>query len=131
MVESDEIQRRKVNRVRFMHALYDGTEGNTSVAIDSSMLGAELDINEIEADTIVTYLQNEGLLRVVGVSGLSSAIMLTHQGVVEVEQSKEEPEGATEHFPPLQQVINIYGDVAGSRIGQAGRDADQANEHDR
>lgn len=116
------VERRRANRLRFIHALYDETGGSTVVAIDSSALAAEIATDEVEADAIVTYLNNEGLLRVVGVSGLSSPIMLTHQGLVEVEQSQEEPRQPTHHFPAWQQVINIYGDVADSQIGQAGHD---------
>lgn len=87
MVDPSAAERRKTNRLRFMHALYDTTHGSTTVPIDSSTVAVRLGIDEVEADAMVANLQEEGLLSIVGVSGLSSAIMLTHQGLVEVEQS--------------------------------------------
>lgn len=125
MVDPIAVERRRANRFRFIRALYEETDGSTVVPVDSSALAADLAIDEADADAIVTYLSNEGLLRVVGVSGLSSAIMLTHQGLVEFEESYQKPGQPTQHFPAWQQVINIHGDVTESQIGQAGHDVAQ------
>jgi hypothetical protein len=45
-------------------------------------------------------------------------ILLTHAGIEEMKQSRQAPDQATKHFPPIS-VIHIEGDAIGSAI-QAG-----------
>jgi hypothetical protein len=42
-------------------------------------------------------------------------ILLTHAGIEEMKRSREAPDQATEHFPPIS-VIHIEGDAIGSAI---------------
>ena len=50
---------------------------------------------------------------------------LTHRGIVEVEAGRQRPNDPTEHFPPVQNVINVYGPMSGSIVAQAGSHSEQ------
>jgi hypothetical protein len=52
-------------------------------------------------------------------------ILLTHAGIEEMKRSREAPDQATEHFPPIA-VIHVEGDAIGSAIQVGGPRAHQA-----
>jgi hypothetical protein len=52
-------------------------------------------------------------------------ILLTHAGIEEMKRSREAPDQATEHFPPIS-VIHIKGDAIGAAIQPGNPRAHQA-----
>lgn len=115
---------KKANRALFMSRLYDITDGHTLTAVDHDVLVAGMQLSEDQEQELVDYLLREALIEILGM-GSPIPVTITHRGVVEVEQSMEQPELATEHFPPAATVLTIHGNVVGSNIAQASPHASQ------
>jgi hypothetical protein len=108
------LQEKKEQRLRFMHRLYEETDGHTLASVKSTDIGEEFGWSDVETDKVVDYLSGERLLEYVSGGGV---ISLTHAGVVEVEAALDNPDQGTEHFPPAGNVI-LIGQVYGSQIQQ-------------
>jgi hypothetical protein len=109
---SDRLQAKKILRAKYLNALYDAADGNTRSHHNDSEIWGSLVVDDQAMDPIVHYLSEEGLLEYVALGGVLS---ITHAGVREVEQSREEPDQPTEHFP-AQNII--FGHVINSVISQ-------------
>ena len=105
---------RRERRTRFMQALYERTGGSETKVVDGPSLGDELGWPRQETDDVLRYWEAERLIEYIAEEG---AIVITHRGVVEVEEALRSPETPTEHFPA--NTIIIHGNVHGSQI-QAG-----------
>ncbi len=111
---SASLEDKKAQRLTYMSALYDATGGSPSAAVDMWELGQGLGWDRPTTDRTVEYLDAENLLKFIAMGG---AISITHRGVVEVEQSREDPEAPTEHFPAILNVLNVQ-TMYGSQIQQ-------------
>jgi hypothetical protein len=56
---------------------------------------------------------------------MANGVNITHEGVLEVEQSRARPQQPTAHFPPESTVLQIFGHVTGSNIAQTSPGASQ------
>jgi hypothetical protein len=108
------LQEKTEQRLRFMHRLYEETDGHTLASVKSTDIGEEFGWSDVETDKVVDYLSGERLLEYVSGGGV---ISLTHAGVVEVEAALHNPDQGTEHFPPAGNVI-LIGQMYGSQIQQ-------------
>ena len=86
----------------FLQKLYDTTDGNSASMVDMWELGSELGFDRGKIHNIVDYLTNEGLIepKALGV------IAITHDGIIEIEDSQSDPDSPTRHFLPVN-VIHI------------------------
>lgn len=109
MASIDELQKK---RFQFLHRLYEKTEGNEREMIDELELGNELGFDKAETEIISQYLVGEYLMEYAA----RRAIVITHQGVIEVEGALLHPEEPTQYFPPVN-IINIH-HMEGSQIQQ-------------
>ncbi len=105
---------RRRQRLEFMQRLYEVTEGRTLNVVSIDQLAAELGWSDTEASNVVEYLSAEGLIE----HQMGNQASITHDGVVEVEETLEDPSRPTEHFPAVNLVM-VQGSVVGSQI-QAG-----------
>jgi hypothetical protein len=121
---SASLEEKKAQRLTYMNALYDATDGSTSAAVDMWELGQGLGWDRPTIDRTVEYLDAEDLLTFVAMGG---AISITHRGVVEVEQSRSHPEAPTEHFPATVNVLNVQ-TMYGSQIQQGSPGGSQTME---
>jgi hypothetical protein len=87
--------------------LYEASEGRLNVSFELSDLAVKAGLSYEEADGAIDYLAGEGL---VSLDGFGPMVSLTHRGVVEVEQSIDKPDRATEHFP-AQIIQHFHGTV--------------------
>lgn len=110
------LDQKKQQRLLFMSALYEKTDGSTDLVLNMWELGDELGWERPTTSRTVDYLEAEGLLEFAAMGG---EIAITHAGVVEVEQSLSTPEAPTEHFPPAATVniLNIQ-TMIGSQVQQ-------------
>ena len=72
---------RPINRLRFLRALYEDTDGSTSGMASAHALATHLGLDEDETLGIVTYWENEGF-----VEWLGAMVSLTRYGVEYVEE---------------------------------------------
>jgi hypothetical protein len=110
------LQEKKEQRLRFMHRLYEATDGSTFHDVNSTDIGKKLGWSDQVTDKVVEYLVDKGLAKYVSAGGM---ITITHAGVVEVETALDNPDQGTEHFAPVAVTQIFHGDVVGSAI-QAG-----------
>lgn len=101
------IQERQAHRYRLLRQLYDKVDGVIGVSVPFSELSEDAGLNENDADAALDYLSQEGL---VSLDSFGPMVSITHQGIVEVEQSINKPERSTEHFSN-QIIQHFYGAV--------------------
>jgi len=113
-----DIARRRADRLRVMNAIYEAAEGSRMSHVSGGWLLEHLGLSDEELGGICRYLEGEHLIT----AGheywghhTPFMILLTHAGVEEMKRSREAPDQATEHFPPIS-VIHIEGDAIGSAI---------------
>lgn len=99
---SNSIAKKKHDRFRFLHGLYEATDGDSLRLISESELGKELGLDFDATLAISQYLEGEGLLKTMTLGG---QISITHAGIVEVEEAISRPSNPTTHFPA--NVVNI------------------------
>jgi hypothetical protein len=117
-----DLNKRKADRLRVMNELFEAASGSERRIINTRAVPTKLGLSDEEMADACRYLEGEGLISPMkGLWGrpFPTNVQLTHWGVREVEESREHPETATEHFPPLITVTHVHGDVVGSVI-QAG-----------
>ena len=98
-----DLNQKKKNRFRFLETLYDSTNGSTQAIRHMRDIGRDLQFSPDETSQIVEYLRGERLIKSLTRDG---AISLTHEGVLEIEQARDNPTQPTHHFPPIN-IINI------------------------
>jgi hypothetical protein len=123
-----DIARHRADRLRVMNAIYEAAEGSRMSHVSGGWLLEHLDLSDEELGGICRYLEGERLIT----AGQEYwghhtpfMILLTHAGVEEMKRSREAPDQATEHFPPIS-VIHIEGDAIGSAIQPGSPRAHQA-----
>lgn len=114
------LEERKAQRFRFLHGLYNATDGDSASLEDIKVLSEQLGMEKAVADRTMEYLMGEGLAEWKAMS----LIAITHYGVVQVERALEHPEEPTEYFPPVVNIVNVT-NMVGSQIQQAGHGANQ------
>jgi hypothetical protein len=113
-----DIARHRADRLRVMNAIYEPAEGSPMSHVSGSWLLEHLDLSDEELGGICRYLEDEHLItagREHWGHHTPFMIVLTHAGIEEMKRSREAPDQATEHFPPIS-VIHIEGDAIGSAI---------------
>lgn len=109
------LEGKRQRRLMLMRRLYELTDGRYMVEVPVRRLAEDLGWSLDETKAHSEYLQKEGLIESTDLEGLHLTIL--HPGVVEVEEALEHPDWPTDHFEPVNVVVN--GDVIGSQI-QAG-----------
>lgn len=117
-----DIARRRADRLRVMNAIYEAAEGSRMSHVSGGWLLGHLGLSDEELGGICRYLEGEQLIT----AGQEHwghrtpfMILLTHAGIEEMKRSRQAPDQATEHFPPIS-MIHIEGDAVGSviRVGR-------------
>src|SRR5690348_1167127 len=115
-----DIEGRRVNRLRVMKAIFDLSGGSERQEVRGPQLTAEVGLSDQDLGDACDYLAGEGLIEVampdMSASPVPYWVNITHLGIVEMEQSLEDPNEPTQHFPPAVSIINIHGSVIGSPI---------------
>jgi hypothetical protein len=113
------LEERQKNRWLMLQKVYDITKGRAErYSVNMYTVGEQLGWDREKIEATYDYLRGEGLLKMMNFGG---NMVLTHQGVREVEEAATNPEKPTLHFPA--NIINIYGDniggdkVMGDKIG--------------
>jgi hypothetical protein len=112
-----DIAARKRTRAAVMNAIFDAADGSELDFVDPHPIGAELGLSDQEMGDACKYLEGQWLIENRASMGRATpfAVKLRHQGIVEIEAARENPEEPTANFPPLIQVIqNFHGDVTDS-----------------
>ena len=123
-----DIGRRRADRLRVMNAIYEAAEGSRMSHVSGGWLLEHLGLSDEELGGICRYLEGEHLItagREHWGHHTPFMILLTHAGIEEMKRSREAPDQATEHFPPIS-VIHIEGDAIGSAIQVGSPRAHQA-----
>ena len=123
-----DIARRRADRLRVMNAIYEAAEGSRMSHVSGGWLLEHLGLSDEELGGICRYLEGEHLITVgreYWGHHTPFMILLTHAGIEEMKRSREAPDQATEHFPPIS-VSHIEGDAIGSAIQPGSLRAHQA-----
>jgi hypothetical protein len=123
-----DIARRRADRLRVMNAIYEAAEGSRMSHVSGGWLLEHLELPDEELGGICRYLEGEHLItagREHWGHHTPFMILLTHAGIEEMKRSRQAPDQATEHFPPIA-VIHIEGDAIGSAIQVGSPRAHQA-----
>lgn len=119
------IEERKAIRLRVLAAIHDEVGDDTRQYVSLWELRDALGLSDEQMANTVSYLENEGLVHAIRtMAGQMTPINggITHQGVVEMERSAQDPNESTDYFPPLKTVTVNIGSVHGSpfQIGSPG-----------
>jgi hypothetical protein len=115
----DEIRKK---RFLFLNLLYEKCAGSKSHFINSYDIGKELNLNRNQVIDITQYLKGEGLIE--DTMTLDGGIMISHNGIKEVENALSSPSQPTHYFPAVN-IINVQ-NMIGSQI-QQGTDKSEQN----
>jgi len=117
------IQEKKKQRFEFLSKLYEVSNGSSSfqAMTNSKEIAKELNLSREIIDDIVDYLEAEGLLEMKTEEG---GVIITHKGIIEIEEAFEKPEKPTEHFPPIINFIHV-GSMYNSAIQQGSTESNQ------
>ena len=114
-----DVARHRADRLRVMNAIYEAAEGSRISHVSGGWLLEHLELSDEELGGICRYLEGERLITAGREHGSHHhtpfMILLTHAGIEEMKRSREAPDQATEHFPPIS-VIHVEGDAIGSAI---------------
>lgn len=97
------IEQKKAKRFLILQEAYKLSDGNPENEFRQADIERALGFAENEADPLVTYLVNEGLL---SAHSFGRIYEISHQGVLEYEAAISAPAGPTHYFPAVN-VINI------------------------
>jgi hypothetical protein len=123
-----DVARHRAARLRVMNAIYEAAEGSPMSHVSGGWLLEHLELSDEELGGICRYLEDEHLItagREYWGHHTPFMILLTHAGIEEMKRSREAPDQATEHFPPIS-VIHIKGDAIGAAIQVGNPRAHQA-----
>lgn len=118
----DRLTEKKTNRFRFLHALYEATDGDTHAILSMWKLGLSLGLDRESTSGVVDYLNGEHLLEY---RALGGEIGITHYGVLEVERALSEPEKPTQYFPPVVNITHVHS-MVNSQIQQGSHGSQQS-----
>ncbi|WP_310485803.1 hypothetical protein [Chamaesiphon sp. VAR_48_metabat_403] len=119
------IEERQKNRWLMLQKIYEITGGRSErCSINMYVVGEKLGWDREKTEATYDYLRGEGLLKMMNFGG---NMVLTHQGVREVEEAAANPEKPTLHFPA--NVMNIYGDHIGGDKVMGDKIGTQINNH--
>ncbi|NHZ85507.1 MAG: hypothetical protein GWP19_06465 [Planctomycetia bacterium] len=110
----------KAARYKFLHKLWELSEGNLRFDIEYTELGDNLGFDRGKTNKIVQYLRGEGLIRDRG----SRAISIMHEGIVEIEEALNNKNAPTKHFLPVINIMNVN-KMVNSPIQQGSIDSKQ------
>lgn len=113
MLDPAAIEEMRKARFRFLLRLYTVTGGDELRVANMFDLGKDIGLSPDQTTGVYQYLRGEGLVKARGIGGL---IGLTHEGVVEIENSISNPQQPTQHFPAMSLVV--VGQMIGSQIQQ-------------
>jgi cell division protein ZapA (FtsZ GTPase activity inhibitor) len=116
------IDEKKKDRFNFLSKLYEKKTSRYSNSRTADICD-ELGLSQNECDLVVQYLVGEDLVR--SMDDASELIYITHSGVVEIEQLLSEPEKPTEHFLPVVNVTNVWGNMTNSQVMQSSTGSSQ------
>src|SRR3989344_5165042 len=119
---SESIEKLKAKRFQFLKKLWELSEGDEYKSFNMFEIGNELGFDHELTSSIYQYLRGEGLLKAFTLGG---NIVITHAGIVEMEESLSKPDQPTEHFPAVN-IINI-GHMEHSNIIQGSSSVNQQN----
>ncbi len=103
-------------RLQFMNLLYELAGPSTMNPQDTYTIAGKLEIPRLEALHVMQYLIDEGLIKGYGAGGENQApVVLTHDGIREVEAARDKPAEPTAHFPAYNSVT-FTGDVKNAQI---------------
>jgi hypothetical protein len=107
------LEERQKNRWLMLRKVYEMTGGRSDTYfVNMYKVGEQLGWDREKTELAFDYLEGESLLKA---KYLGGGIVLTHQGVKEVEEAATNPEKPTLHFPAY--ITNIYGDnIAGDKV---------------
>lgn len=97
------IEQKKADRFHFLRAAYDATENTSPRFFNVWEIGDSLGLSRDESRSIFEYLSGEYLVEPKFGGG---GYLLTHAGVVEVEEALSNPDEGTAHFPPYSIIVN-------------------------
>ena len=103
----NQVDRRRAQRTQFMNELYDIVDGADFEPVDAGRVAKRLGLDnsrpedQTESLKITRYLEGEGLVKL---TARGNVVSLTHRGVREVEQARDQPEAPTKHFAPINLV---------------------------
>jgi hypothetical protein len=119
------LEERQKNRWLMLQKVYEITGGRADrYSVNIYAIGEQLGWDREKTEATYDYLRGEGLLKMMNFGG---NMVLTHQGVREVEEAETNPEKPTLHFPAY--ITNIYGDnVAGDKV-MGDKIGNQINNH--
>ena len=119
----DELIRKKnKNRFNILLNLYERTNGDKYACEIMWDIGDKLGLSREDTQNAINYLMEEGLATDRGIGGF---VAMTHAGVLEVERALLKPEIATEHFPPIVNIVNVH-NMNGSQIQQGTHSSTQS-----
>jgi hypothetical protein len=110
----DALTKKKTDRFRFLHRLYERTSGDYHALEDMFEVGADVGLSRNETGLVMQYLDGEGLATHRAIGG---AVAMTHSGVLEVERALSKPETPTHYFPPVVNILHVQS-MVGSQIQQ-------------
>lgn len=114
--------------LRFNVLVYaeDRSKNNRRAIILREQVAEALGVAPDDLISTLQYLEGEGLIEFsVGVD----SFIITHLGVLEVEEALTNPEDSTKHFLPVAEVRNeiiIHGNVIGSQLNQQSPGSNQS-----
>jgi hypothetical protein len=110
----EQLEQRRLDRFKFLDALYERASGRTQHQVSMYEIGESLSFSREQIEAILDYLSGERLAKCETLDGL---ISITHGGVVEVEKALSNPEKPTQYFPPVINVLHV-GRMENSQIQQ-------------
>ncbi|CAA7602207.1 Hypothetical protein DEACI_2880 [Acididesulfobacillus acetoxydans] len=116
----DNLTKLKSDRFHFLRALFEATGGRQLSPVNMWTLGKQLGFPGDYTEGIVEYLVEESLVQYFALGG---EIVITHNGVVQVEQAISKPDQPTKYFPPIN-IINVQ-NMVGSQIQQGNDNSTQ------
>jgi hypothetical protein len=125
MVMNDDVERRRVDRFRYLKSACEATEWDTHNYLNMWDLGRSLGFSEQQTEQIVQYLVNERLMVFVALGG---TVGVTHEGIKEVERAIASPSNSTEHFPPVTVINNIMSVTGGMSNSQVMQSSDRSSQ---
>lgn len=111
-MDQERLAQREATRYRLFRALYDALEGQQGAFVNYKEVAEEAGIPYPEARAALDYLIGEGLIEAATLGG---GVSLTHDGIVEMEDSIRRPSESTEHFEP--HAFAVYNQTFNGPVG--------------
>ena len=124
------VDEKNKQRLKFLRALYETTDGDVNSSINGFDCGTKLDFDRPTTSLVIRYLSADGLVNA-GADLLS--VSITHDGVREVEAAMKQPPSPTKHFPlPLPVTMNVLNvtNMHGSMVQQGTTSSTQAQHNE-